>query len=66
MKEVVDDGDYFELKRSMKFDSMPACWKNFEEPQSGEVTTLLGSFYDKSRGDRNKEPWSIPNLEKYI
>ena len=54
MKEVVDDGDYFELKRSMKFDSMPACWKNFEEPQSGEVATLLGSFYDKSFGTHNK------------
>ena len=46
-----------------KFDSMTACWKNFEEPQRREVTTLLDSFYDKSRGDRNKEPWLIPNLK---
>ena len=45
---------------------MPACWKNLEEPQRREVATLLGSFYDESRGYHNKEPWSIPNLKKYL
>ena len=60
MKEVVDAGDYFYLKRSGDFDLMSAYWKNLEEPQHREVTTLLDSFYDKSRGDRNKEPWSFP------
>ena len=33
---------------------------------SSEVATLLGSFYNKSRGDHNKEPWSIPNLKHYL
>ena len=37
-----------------------------EEPQIREVATLLGSFYDESRGDHNKEPWSIPNLKNYL
>ena len=66
MKEVVDAGDYFYLKRSGKFDSMPACWKNLEEPQHREVATILGSFDEKSCGDRNKEPWSILKIKKYL
>ena len=37
-----------------------------EEPQHREVATLLGSFYDESCGECNKEPWSIPNLKKYL
>ena len=59
------DGYYSYLKRSGKFDSMPSCWKNLEEPQSREVATLLGLFYEDSCGDRKKEPWSIPNLKNY-
>ena len=54
MKEVLYSGDYFYLNRSSKFESMPACWNNLEEPQIREVETLLDSFYDESRGDRNK------------
>ena len=37
MKKVVDAGYYLYLKRSGKFDSMPACWNNLEEPQRREV-----------------------------
>ena len=62
----MDAGDYFYLMRSGGFDSMPACWKNLEEPQRYEVATLLGLFYDESRGDHNKEPWSIPNIKNYL
>ena len=57
---------YFYLNRSGKFDSIPACWKNLEEPQLREVATPLGSFYDDTLGDRNKEPWSIRNLKNYL
>jgi len=66
VKAVVDGGDYFYLKRSGKFDSMPACWKNLKETERREVSTLIGSFYHDSHGDRNKEPWSIQNLKKYL
>ena len=45
---------------------MPSGWNDLEDPHCREVTTLLGSFYDKSCGDCNKEPWSIPNLKKYL
>ena len=45
---------------------MPEFWKNLEELQRREVATILGSFYDESHGDRNKEPWSIPNVKKYL
>ena len=62
----MDAGNYFYLKSSRNFNSMPACWKNFYEPQHREVATLLGSFYDESRGDRNKEPWLISNLKTYL
>ena len=63
-KEVVYDGYYLYTKRIGNFDSMPACWKNLEDTQRREVATLLGSFYYESCGDRNKEPWFIPNLKK--
>ena len=66
MKEVVDAVDYFYLNRSGNFYSMPACWKILEEPQRREVANLLGLFYDESRGDQNKEPWSISNLKNYL
>ena len=66
MKAVVDAGDYFYLKRSGKFDSMPACWNNLEETQHHEISTLIASFYNDLRGDSNKEPWSIQNLKKYL
>ena len=45
---------------------MPACWKNLEDPQLRESATLLGSFYDESRCDHNKEAWSISNLKMYL
>ena len=45
---------------------MLACWKNLEEPHLREVATLLGSFYDKSFGTHNKEPWPITNLKNYL
>ena len=66
MKEVVDSEDYFYLKRSGNFDSIPACWNNLEENQRREFVTLHGSFYENSCGDRNKEPCSVPNLKKYL
>ena len=66
MKAVVDAGDYFYLKRSGKFDSMPACWNNLEETQHHEISTLIASFYHDLRGDSNKEPWSIQNLKKCL
>lgn len=66
VKAVVDAGDYFYLKRNGKFDSMPACWKNLEELQRREVATLIGSFYTESHGDCTKDPWSVPNLKKYL
>ena len=37
-----------------------------EEPRRLEIATLLGSFHDESRGERNKEPWSIPNIKKHL
>ena len=45
---------------------MPACWKNLEEPQRREVATLVGSFYTEAHGDCTKDPWSVPNLKKYL
>ena len=45
---------------------MAAFWKNLEEPQRREVATLLGSFYDESCCDHNKEALSISNLKKYL
>ena len=45
---------------------MPACWKNLEETQRREISTLVSSFYNDLRGDSNKEPWSIQNLKKYL
>jgi len=66
VKAVIDAGDYFYLKRSGKFDSMPACWNNLEETQHHEISTLIASFYNDLRGDSNKEPWSIQNLKKCL
>ena len=66
MKEVVDAGDYFYLKRSGNFDLMSACWMNLEERQRREVATTRGLFYDDFCGDHNKELWLIPNLKKYL
>ena len=54
MKAVIDAGDHFYLKRSGKFDSMPACWNNLEETQHHEISTLIASFYNDLRGDSNK------------
>ena len=45
---------------------MSESWKNLEEPKRREVATFLGLFYNKSRGDRNKETWSITNLKNYL
>ena len=56
MKKVGDAEDYFHLKSSGNVDSIPACWKNLEKPQRREVAIIFGLFYNKSLGDRNKEP----------
>ena len=66
VKDVVDAGDFFYLKRYGKFDAMPACWKNLKENQRREVSALIGSFYDESKADCSKEPWSLYNLKKFL
>jgi len=48
------------------FDAMPACWKHLDEAQRREVAALIGSFYDASRVDASKDPWSIENVKKYL
>ena len=66
VKEVVDAGDYFYYKRQGMFDAMPACWKQLCEAQRREVAALIGSFYDESRANPDKDPWAIDNLKKYL
>ena len=41
VKDVVDDGEFFYLKRYVKFDAMPACWKNLDEQQRQNVAALI-------------------------
>lgn len=66
VSEVVDAGDFFYKKRTGIFDAMPACWKKLDETQRREVAALIGSFYEESRVDRSKEPWSINNIKRYL
>ena len=49
VKNVVDAGDFFYLKRCGKFDAMTACWKHLDEQQRHNVAALIGSFYDDSK-----------------
>ena len=51
VKNVVDDGDFFYLKRYWKFDAMSACWKYLDEQQRRDVAALIGPFYDDSKAD---------------
>lgn len=37
-----------------------------DEAQRHEVADLIGSFYDASRADRSKDPWSIENVKQYL
>ena len=30
------------------------------------MATLIGSFYTESHGDCTKNPWSVPNIKKYL
>ena len=66
VKDVVDAGDFFYLKRDGKFYTMPACWKHLDEHQRRDVAAIIGSFYDKSKADCSKEPWALPNIKKFL
>ena len=66
MKDVVDDGDFFYLKRYGNFYAMPACWKHLDKKQRQDVAALIGSFYDESKADFPKEPWALPNIKKFL
>ena len=66
VKDVVDAGDFFYLKRYGKFDAIPACWKYSDEQQHRYVATLIGFFYDDSKADCSKELWALPNIKKFL
>ena len=66
MKYVVDAGDFFYLKCYRNFDAMPACWKHLDEQKRRDIAALIGSFYDKSKADCSKEPWALPNINKFL
>lgn len=66
VKDVADAADFFYHPRHGMFDAMPACWKNLAEAQRREVAALIGSFYDESRADPEKHPWSVGNLKKFL
>ena len=51
VNDVVDDGEFFYLKRYGKFDAIPACRKYSDEQQHRYVATLIGFFYDDSKAD---------------
>ena len=64
VKDVVDAGDFFYLKRYGKFDAIPAWWKHLDEQQRRNVAELIGSFYDESKADCSKELWELTNIKK--
>ena len=66
VKDVVDAGDFFYIKRYGKFDAMPACWKHLDEQQIRNVAALVGLFYDESKADCSKEPWELPNIKRLL
>jgi hypothetical protein len=66
VKDVADAADFFYHPRHGMFDAMPACWKNLAEAKRREVAALIGSFYDESRADPEKHPWSVGNLKKFL
>ena len=51
VKDVVDAGDFFYLKRYENFDAMPACWNYLDDQQRRDVAATIGSFYDDSKAD---------------
>ena len=59
VKEVIEAADYFYIKRNGMFDAMPACWKHLNENESCELVVLIDSFYEESRADPLKAPWSV-------
>ena len=36
------------------------------ETQQREVAAIIGSFYDESRVNPNKDPWEIDNPKNYL
>ena len=42
VKDVVDAGNFFYLKRYGKFDAMPACWGHLDKQQRRDVAALIG------------------------
>lgn len=66
VKDVIESGDFFYHPQHRIFDTMPACWKKLTKVQRREVCTLISSFYDKSRIDRSKAPWSLMNLKSFL
>ena len=65
VKDVVDAGDFFYLKRYGKFDAMPACWKHLDEQQRRDVAALIGLFYDDPKADFLKESWALTNIKNF-
>ena len=45
---------------------MPVCWKHLDNQQCRNVAALIGSFYDESKADWSKEPWALPNIQKFL
>ena len=66
MKDVVDAGELFYLKRYGQFDAMPACWKHLDWQQRRNFSGLIGSFYDDPKADFSKEPWALLNINKFL
>lgn len=48
------------------FDAMPACWKHLNESERRELVALIDSFYEESRVDLPKAPWSVDNIKSYL
>ena len=42
------------------------CWKHLDEQQRRNIAALIGSFYDESKADFSKEPWSLSNINKFL
>ena len=66
VKDVVDAGDFFYRPRHGMFDAMPACWKKLTEAERPKVAAVIKLFYDESRANPMKEPWSLHNLKTFL
>ena len=66
VKDIVDAGDFFYLKRYGNFDAMTACWKHLDKQQRRNVAALIVSFYDDSKADCSKEPSALSNIKKFL